>query len=944
MHFRVFAVILFFISVCGFSQEFFESQSGQNPANDHFLGRLRENQNTAEDSASSVLMRNLPASQTEAQAPDLFLQRLLENQAPAEEPSQPYAEENPSEYLTQYSDDYEAQLFQDYSTQFSYEDTAPEEPYNGKPIRDIIFSGIKNISRSEIEALVNPYRSRLYFDYVHEEIYDRLFALGFFAYISTNRTLSSSGNEVIITFNVTEHPVISRINFLGNSGIRRNELNSVITSSVNDIFNPARVRVDIEAMINRYVERGYPNVIITTSETPIGESQIILNFHITEGSRLVIRNIIFQGNTRFTHNVLRNQLSLKAKSLINDGAFQEAKLIVDIEAVTKYYHDRGYIDAVVRDVTRSFEYTENEANMTLTFLIEEGNLFTFGGITFSGNVIFSTQQLERLINSREGEAVNSTRLEADLQRVADLYLENGYIFNSIVRVPDKNYQTYTLSYSVSIVERGRAYIENIIIRGNEKTNTEVILREIPLEPGDVFSRAKVMEAMRNLYNLQFFSVIIPEPSPGSQENLMDLTFIVEEQPTTDLQFGITFSGSADPDTFPISGMLKWNDRNLAGTGNQLGAEVSSTIVDALTLSVNYMHRWVFGLPLSAGVDFTAKFENRNAAMDNHLPIFYGNEDYAFPDGFNSREEYLANSSLPPREYMMKYDQWYLSLGFSTGYRWNTFLGILGLSGGARFGIIRNEYDDTLYRPFDPALRERNNEWTPKNSLWTSISLDQRDIFYDPSSGYYLYGRGGIYGLFTEEREHYLRGDVKAQYFLTLFDLPVTETWNFKAVLGFNSGLSVIGKQPGKNINDIAPPIENASKLSVDGMFVGRGWSSEFQNKGLLLWDNWAELRFPIVPGIIAFDFFFDAAGVESKEGYYFGNDDEGNPNFTLDNMRFSFGGGIRFAIPQFPIRLSFAKRFRFEDGVFKWMPGALFKDESNLDSGIDLVISFVLPY
>ena len=139
-------------------------------------------------------------------------------------------------------------------------------------------------------------------------------------------------------------------------------------------------------------------------------------------------------------------------------------------------------------------------------------------------------------------------------------------------------------------------------------------------------------------------------------------------------------------------------------------------------------------------------------------------------------------------------------------------------------------------------------------------------------------------------------------------------------------------------------IENANKLSVDGMFVGRGWNSAYSDKGLLLLDSWVELRFPLVRGILAFDLFFDTAGVETTQGYYFGQDNEGNDNFTIENMKFSFGGGFRFAIPQFPIRLSLLKRFTIVDGNVKWEPGAIGGDSKNPAMGLDLVMSFVLSY
>jgi len=585
--------------------------------------------------------------------------------------------------------------------------------------------------------------------------------------------------------------------------------------------------------------------------------------------------------------------------------------------------------------------------MTLTFMIEEGNIFTFGGVTFEGNIIFSTAQLEKLIYSKTGDILNFTKVMTDLQRVSDLYYENGYIFNTIERIPHKDEQANVISYTIFIVERGRAYIEDIVIVGNEKTKTEVILREIPLEPGDVFSKTKVMDAMRNLYNLQFFSMVMPDTQPGSAENLMALVFTVEEQPTTDIQFGFTFSGTADPESFPVSGMVKWNDRNIAGTGNQIGAEVNSSVLDSTTVSVNYLHRWIMGLPLSGGVDLTADFSKRFATMNNTAPFFNGDEtNYAFPDGFQSYEEYIAYNKLPPKDYLMEFRQWYLSLGFSTGYRWNTFLGIFGLNGGTRFGIVKNIYDNTLFRPFDPALREGNNEWVPKNSFWFSTTLDQRDIFYDPSRGYFLYNRIGFFGILNSEREHYIRNDTKIQYYHTLLNIPVTEKWNFRIIFAAQAGLSTIFKQPGRtNMDPSVPiPIEDTNKLAVDGMFVGRGWTNEYRNKGLLLLDNWLELRIPVVTGILAWDFFFDAAGIETMQGYYFGRNENGDPNFTLDNFRFSFGGGLRFTIPQFPFRLGLAKRFRFIDGEFNWESGALFGDPNNPAKGLDLVISFVLSY
>jgi len=810
----------------------------------------------------------------------------------------------------------------------------PDEWYQGKPIKEIVIDGLRNIKLSEIDNLMTPYKGRLFNESTFLEIQGKLYALEYFDKIEPSvHRYSSASNDVIIKFTVVERPTVGRINFIGNTsaGLRRTELLEVINIKTGDIYNNSKIRAAIEAIKTKYVEKGFPEASVSFSETRNNNSTVTLAFQITENEKITIGRIEFHGNVRFKDSVLRGQLSLKAKSLINDGAFQEAKLLADREAVTKYYRDRGYIDAVVKDVTRSViqntKAGKNKGgNLLLTFMIEEGSLFKFGGVTFEGNVIFTSEQLNKLVISKKGETVNMTRLENDLQRVADLYFENGYIFNSITRMPDKNYQTNEVSYHITIVERSRAYIESISIIGNNKTKTNVILREIPLEPGDVFSKVKVMDAMRNLYNLQYFSSVIPDSLTGSSENLMELVFTVEEQPTIDVQFGLTFSGSADPDTFPISGLIKWNDRNLKGSGNELGVELNSSVIDSSTLSLNYLHRWAFGLPLSLGMDLSGSYARKFVTMDNQAPFFNGDESYAFPDGFSSLQDYNDKRKSPTRDYLMIYNQWYISLGLSSGYRWFTFLGIFGISGGVRFGIIKNTYDAELYRPFDPTLREDNNKWTLKNSAWFSLSLDQRDIFYDPSRGYYLYNRMSFYGILPIEREHYIRNDSKAQYFLTLFNLPVTEKWSFKSVLALHVGLSTIFQQPGREM-----VIEDVNKLAIDGMFIGRGWSSEYRNKGYLLLDSWVELRFPLVNGILAFDLFFDSAGVDDPEGSYF-------KEFNIENMRFSYGGGLRFTIPQFPIRLSLVKRFKIKDNEIDWQRGAI----PGID--MDIVMSFVLSY
>jgi outer membrane protein insertion porin family len=660
------------------------------------------------------------------------------------------------------------------------------------------------------------------------------------------------------------------------------------------------------------------------------DTSISVVFVVAEGEETAIEGFRFEGNATVSERTLRGLLSLKEKSLLNAGSYQESKLLADKDAIVSYYRERGYIDAAVFDVAKESRKDDSGRNLlVLTFRIREGRQYTFGGIKFEGNKIFSSDRLQSLVYQKPDQTLNLKRLDADFQRVADLYYENGYIFNTITRKESRDENAGSVSFVVSIVERGRAYVENIIIRGNKKTKDSVILREIPLEPGEIFSKSKVMDGLRGLYNLQYFSAITPETPQGSADNLMDLVFNVEEQPTADIQFGLTFSGSSDPSDFPISALIKWSDRNFLGNGQTFSVSLTAS-PQTQELSFQFTERWLFGFPLSGTFDFTVGHYRKDAAQAASGTYFVGNEEYAYPYPYTSYEEYSDDNKSVADAYRMTYDKWTYSIGFSSGYRFRTPFGILSVGGSVRSSLYRNQYDDTLYRPFDPTLRSGNNQWLNSQSVAGSVSLDNRDLSYDPSKGTYVSQRATLVGIFPFEREHYLRTDTKAEAYLTLWDFLV-KNFKVKAVLGGHSGFSMILPQ---FYGD--PTILYSNKLALDGMFIARGWYSENTNYGLAMWENWLEIRSPLAPGVLSLDWFFDAAAVKETPQDFLNT-------LSLDDFRFSLGAGFRFAIPQFPFRFSLAKRFKFVDGQLEWMTGSLWNSANKTGAGLDFVLSFVLP-
>ena len=93
-----------------------------------------------------------------------------------------------------------------------------------------------------------------------------------------------------------------------------------------------------------------------------------------------------------------------------------------------------------------------------------------------------------------------------------------------------------------------------------------------------------------------------------------------------------------------------------------------------------------------------------------------------------------------------------------------------------------------------------------------------------------------------------------------------------------------------------------------------------------MWSNIVELRWPFLPGIAAFDIFFDAVVPGDSDSPFV-------LDASLSNWKFSFGFGPRICMPQFPLRFLFTFPFHFDDtGAFAW------RTEDN--AGFTFVLSF----
>lgn len=762
--------------------------------------------------------------------------------------------------------------------------------YYGKKIRSIDFNGLENVSSLEMEGVTSSYIGKEFSDELYFDLLNRIFSLEFFDDITSDAVPGDAkGESVVIKFTVKERPFVSSIKFNGNRHIGASELKQVVSIKERDIFNSSKVLLDERAVRDAYLKKGYTNVRVTsyTEEDPEGGIKLI--FKVSEGRPTVLKSVSFMGNQVVASKTLKSLLSMKEVGLISKGSFQESQLEADKMAILAYYQNRGYVDVSILDVVRTVSYNEKDDcdELKLQFVIQEGSQYTFTGIKFNGNNIFPTEKLRSLIRMQEGDVFNQERFQEGIYAITDLYYENGYTSNGFDPSISKDPETRQISVNFTILERPRSHIENIILRGNTRTKDYVILRELPLETGDIFSKAKITTGLRNLYNLQFFSAIVPEIVAGSEENLVDLILNVEEQSTTSVEFGLTFSGLADPDAVPVSLFLKWQNSNFMGTGKAISttAELST---DTQSLSFGYADSWLWGMPVSVNV--SAGVEHSSLTTP--------------------RVMFLPDGSVTDSKYYMDYEQIAFDLGASIGRRWIPDFAIFSVIGGISGEILNNIYDADIYIPADSDISEYHENWGMQNSIWASGSVDVRDLSWDPSSGWFASQRISWTGLIPAvENEFFFRSDTKGEIYFTLLDVPVTDNWNLKFVLAGLTTFSFIEETPNTKLS-------NTNKLYVDGMFTGRGWESIYNtHRTKCMWNNAIELRSPIVPGVVSLDFFFDAVALKDNVKDMF-------TGLSIEDFYFSFGPGFRVSLQQFPLRILLANTFQIKDGAVEWQNGS----------------------
>ncbi len=321
----------------------------------------------------------------------------------------------------------------------------------------------------------------------------------------------------------------------------------------------------------------------------------------------LIRQITFDG----LEHLSRKQLS-KLIGIDAGQPYLQAEMVAGLNRVLEKYREDGFVFASIEpEVT-----TIPPDQVQISLHIYEGTRVRTGEIAIEGNQLLSTDDLRGALGLREGAPFIQTAFEGGIDKILTLYSERGYPKAEIEPTDfHLSKEQGKVDLRLQIREGNQVRIRSVKLTGLQKTKPEVVLRELPVQAGDVFDQRKIDQSFHRLVNLGYFY----EVSPFLLEDGATPEEIIFNAKVTEARTG-RFSGIigyAPPTTEfegapQLTGVIEATETNLLGTGRGATFLWKSGLLR--TLRIGYTEPWAFGKPVKIGVEYS-QVKQRNQFTD-----------------------------------------------------------------------------------------------------------------------------------------------------------------------------------------------------------------------------------------------------------------------------------------------------------------------------------------
>ena len=343
---------------------------------------------------------------------------------------------------------------------------------------------------------------------------------------------------IFLTIELTERPRLSSYEFIGVRKSDEDKLREALTLVRGDVVTESLLFRAESAITDYYEEKGFlrPQVTVREIVDTARVNSMRLEFEIDRGNRTRISSVNVYGNEvisdRQIKKLMKNTRERSLRFIFSSSKLVQEEFEEDKRNIIERYNELGKRDATI--VSDSVYFTDDD-RIAIDLFIEEGPTYYFRKIDWVGNTVYTTDVLNEVLGMRAGDLYNQKLLEKNLFMnidgidVSSLYLDDGYLFFNLNPV-ERRVENDSIDLEIRIFEGKQATINRVTIRGNNRTNDHVIMREIRTRPGQLFSRSDIIRSQREITQLGYFDQetidIVPRPNPA--DGTVDIEYIVEE--------------------------------------------------------------------------------------------------------------------------------------------------------------------------------------------------------------------------------------------------------------------------------------------------------------------------------------------------------------------------------------------------------------------------------
>ncbi len=360
-------------------------------------------------------------------------------------------------------------------------------------------------ARAEAANAVRTVRGDLFSaDDIGEDV-RRLTRLGLFSTVETFAGIDEGGG-VTVVFELGERQLVADVQVVGNTRLNDAEIAAVvdvISGTPVDRFQIDRSARRIEDL---YRSKGFYAARVSVDEEELADGGILI-YRVSEGDRLKITALRFEGNAAFDAVQLRRELETKPANIFRKGQLDDDKLDTDIGNLISFYRDRGYLD--VR-ADRIIQPAPNGREAIVTYVVEEGPLYTLRSVqidteTTGGEPILSREQVSGLISIKPGNVYSIRLLDESVRAIVSAHGQMGYAGAQVARVERRDPDRPVVDLIFVINEGPRSRVGEVIIQGNDLTRQEVVRRQVQVRPMRPLDTTAIERTERQLRRLRLFN-------------------------------------------------------------------------------------------------------------------------------------------------------------------------------------------------------------------------------------------------------------------------------------------------------------------------------------------------------------------------------------------------------------------------------------------------------